>query len=71
MKEIQELLDASIDSSDILTAKKMTPDGLREAKMVLGFLNATNNIVKTRMQFYKTFGVIEDPTKTNKKRRKK
>ena len=70
IKVSRRLLDASIDSSGILEIGEMTPEKLREAKMVLGFLNATNNVVKTRMQFYKMIGITDDINKAKKNLKK-
>ena len=53
----RDLLEAMVESTAILEGKKMTEQGLKEAKMVLGYLNATNNQVKTRMQWFKMTGL--------------
>ena len=53
----RDLLEAMVESTAILEGKKMTDQGLREAKLVLGYLNAANNNVKTRMQWFKMTGL--------------
>jgi hypothetical protein len=54
----RDLLEAVIENTAILEGKKeMTEQGLKEAKLVLGYLNATNNQVKTRMQWFKMTGL--------------
>lgn len=53
----RDLLEAMVESTAILEGKKMTEQGLKEAKLVLGYLNAANNNVKTRMQWFKMTGL--------------
>lgn len=54
----RDLLEAVVENTAILEGKKkMTEQGLKEAKLVLGYLNATNNQVKTRMQWFKMTGL--------------
>jgi hypothetical protein len=55
------LLDAVVRSSGIesLQQGELTPEKLREVKMVLGYLNATNSVMKTKMSFFKMVGVDE------------
>lgn len=51
----RKLLEAVIMSTEIMDnkEKRMTWQGLKEAKLVLGYLNAANNQVRTRMQWFK------------------
>jgi hypothetical protein len=37
----------------------MTPEKLKEAKIVLWFLNSTKNVMKTKMAFFKMTGMIK------------
>jgi len=53
----RDLLEAMVESTAIMEGKKMTENGLKEAKLVLGYLNAANNNVKTRMQWFKMTGL--------------
>lgn len=53
----RDLLEAMVESTAILEGKKMNEQGLKEAKLVLGYLNAANNNVKTRMQWFKMTGL--------------
>ena len=53
----RKLLESVVSSTDILNKNKMTENGLKEAKLVLGFLNATTSAVKTKMQFFKMIGL--------------
>lgn len=53
----KELLECSVQSSDVLRKKKYTPESLKEAKLTLGYLNAFLNAYKTRLQFFKLTGV--------------
>lgn len=55
----RELLEKVVRSSDILSSKKMTVQSAKEAKVVLGFLNACTNTMKTKMQFFKMVGIGE------------
>ena len=55
----RSLLDSLVESTAILNGKKMTEQGLKEAKMVLGYLNASIHATKTRMQWFKMTG-LED-----------
>lgn len=53
----RELLDSLVTSTAILDGKKMNEQGLKEAKTVLGYLNASINATKTRMQWFKLTGL--------------
>ena len=53
----QKLLDRMISSTGMLSIKEMTPNKAKEAKLVLGYLNVTNNVIKTKMQFFKMVGL--------------
>ena len=55
----RKLLDSTVVASDALNVKTFTEPKLKEMKMVLGFLNATNNIIKTKMQYFKMVGLDE------------
>ena len=39
----RNLLDSIVTSTDMLNPKNVTPERLQEAKVVLGYLNASNN----------------------------
>jgi hypothetical protein len=70
IKLSRELLDATVRSTKIMDAKEMTPKKLQEAKIVLGFLNAANSTMKTKMQYFKMEG-LADKVKLIKKVSKK
>lgn len=53
----RNLLDSVVQSTDMMKIQEMTPKKLQEAKIVLGFLNATTNTIKTKMQFFKMVGI--------------
>jgi len=53
----RELLEALVTSTAILTKRKMTEQGLKEGKLVLGYLNASLNATKARMQWFKMTGL--------------
>ena len=53
----RELLSSIVDSTKILDLKEMTPDKLKESKVVLGFLNAADRAMKTKMTYFKMTGV--------------
>lgn len=55
----KDLLDAAIKSTSILELQEMTPQKLQEAKLVLGFLNATNNLMQTKLNVFKMTGLSE------------
>ena len=48
----KELLDSVVRSTSILEMEGMGPEDLQQAKLVLGFLNATTATMKTKMQFF-------------------
>ena len=58
----RDLLEALVESSAILNGEKMTMTSLLEAKVVLGYLNASINATKTRMQWFRMVG-LEDKIK--------
>ena len=39
----RDLLEAMVESTAIMEGRKMTEQGLKEAKIVLGYLNAAKN----------------------------
>lgn len=51
------LLDATVKSTAIMQMEEMTPAKLQEARLVLGFLNATNAVMKTKMQYFRMAGL--------------
>ena len=58
------LLEAVVKSTNILKGdefenmdKETQKQKLQEAKTVLGFLNATNSTMKTKMQFFRMVGI--------------
>ena len=53
----RNILDATVQSTKVLEIDEMTPMKLQEAKLVLGFLNSANNVMKTKMQFFKMAGL--------------
>jgi len=53
------LLRATVDSTGYLNMSKMTEEKLKEAKVILGFVNATNSVIKTKMQVFKMLGLDE------------
>lgn len=55
----RNLLDSIVTSTDMLNPKNMTPERLAEAKIVLGYLNSSNNALKTKMQYFKMMGIGE------------
>lgn len=61
-----KLLNAIVDSTDILQSKKLKEldketqrQKLHEARTVLGFLNAANSTMKTKMQYFRMMEVGE------------
>ena len=59
VQKAKDLLDASIKSTGIMELEEMTPQKLQEAKLVLGFLNATNNLMQTKLNVFKMTGMAE------------
>ena len=57
IKLSRNLLDSIVTSTDMLNPKNVTPERLQEAKVVLGYLNASNNALKTKMQYFKMVGI--------------
>lgn len=49
----RKLLDSVIANTGVLNKKKMTPEFMKENKLVLGFLNSTTKAIQTKMQFFK------------------
>lgn len=66
----RDLLLAMVESTAIMEGKKMTEQGLKEAKIVLGYLNAANSNVKTRIGWFKMSG-LENKVKSVKERTEK
>lgn len=63
----RKLLDSVVRQTGILTKNKMTDDDLRRAKLVQGYLNASLNSIKTKMQFFRMIGLVEKIDAVKKK----
>jgi len=63
----RELLDKVVVSSGIKEQSNMDKDGARNAKIVLGYINAVNSTINTKIQIFKMVGLI-DKVKAIKKR---
>ena len=67
----RSLLEAYVDATGVFKITEMTPESLKNGKLLLGFLNATRNAVNTRMQIFKLVGLddkmdaIRDRAKSN------
>ena len=66
----RDLLEAMVESTAIMEGRKMTEQGLKEAKIVLGYLNAANTNVKTRIGWFRMQG-LEDKVRKVKDRTEK
>lgn len=57
----KKLFEATVKSTDLLNVGvgEMTVDKVREGKLVLGFLNATNKIMQTKLSVFKMVGLPE------------
>lgn len=53
------LLEASVQSSDVLKGKSYTPESMKEARVVLGFLHALNTAYQTKLNAFKLVGMRE------------
>lgn len=53
------LLDSVVENTNALSKKKMTPERLKEMKMVLGYLTATTSTVKAKMSYFRMIGLGE------------
>ncbi len=70
VKLSRDLLGATVQSTNALDSTvKPSPERIKELKMTLGFLNATINASKTKMQFFRMMG-IGDKVKAIKKKAK-
>jgi len=49
----QELLDKVIVSTDALKQKKMTPERMKEYRLTLGYVNAVNTSIKTKLIYFR------------------
>lgn len=66
----RKLLDSAVKASNALNLKSFNEKSLKEMRAVLGFLNVTNSIVKTKMSYFKMVG-LTDKYKAVKKISKK
>jgi len=56
----RRLLDATVVSTDALNGgQEINEQRLKELKLVLGFLNASNSVIKTKLQVFKMTGLPE------------
>ncbi len=54
-----ELLDAVVQSSGIKKMEKMGEDEIKQARVVLGFLNAADKVMRTKIQYFKMANIDE------------
>jgi len=47
------------DVTSLEEATEITPDVRSDAKMVLGYINAANSVMKTKMNFFKTASALD------------
>jgi len=66
----RDLLTAMIEATALLEGQKMTEQGLKEAKLVLGYLNAANSTVTTRIGWFRMSGLQEKVKKVKEKTEK-
>jgi hypothetical protein len=52
-----QLLDAIVESTDAMKPYNLNEQKLKEIKLVLGFLNACNNVINTKLKYFKMVGV--------------
>ena len=55
----RNLLDATVKATDMLNITEFTPEKLKEAKMVLGYINAVRGLMTTKLQVFKMTGINE------------
>lgn len=55
----RQLLEAVIRSTAVMKLEKMTPEKLKECRTVLGFLNAANNTLKTKLNIFRLTGMTD------------
>ena len=55
----KQLLDASIDSSNVMTSEPYTPETAKYAKLTLGYANAFLKAYNTKMNYWKMSGVAD------------
>ena len=66
----RNLLSSIVTATDLTNISEMTPTKLAEAKVVLGYLNASNNMIKTKIQCFKLTG-LDDKVEAVKKSSRK
>lgn len=59
VSKANDLLDAITESTNAMEIRTMDEKRFKEMKLVLGFLNACNNVVNTKLKYYKMTGVEE------------
>ena len=67
VQDTKKLLSSVTKSTNILTARKMTPERLAEARTVLGFVNATLKAAQIKMQAFKLTGLTDKVAAIEKK----
>jgi hypothetical protein len=53
----REMLDSVVRSTGILDLDEMSPEDLKSAKLALGYLNAANSTMITRMNYFRMTGI--------------
>lgn len=57
VKLSRELLEATVQSSKIKEMESMGEEDLKRARVVLGFLNAADKVMRTKIQYFKMANV--------------
>lgn len=57
VSKANQLLDAIVESADAMKPYNLDEQKMKEIKLVLGFLNACNNVINTKLKYFRMVGV--------------
>jgi len=55
----RKLLNSIVDSSGLLYPQELTEEKIKQARLVVSFINATANSMRTKMSYFKMVGLDE------------
>ena len=53
----RKLLNSIVDSSGLLLPQELTTDKIKQARIIVSFINATANVMRTKMSYFKMIGL--------------
>lgn len=59
VNKANNLLDSIVESTSAMIPQEVNEERYKEMKLVLGFLNACNNVINTKLKYFKMVDISE------------